>query len=195
MRTELPRQFIHLSGLLFIILAQFIPKEITITYFLLIALFFLSYSLYIRREERKLTHFIKRLENKFRDFAMRFEREEYFRAPFQGAFWFYFSCALALLLFPFNIASAACCMLAVGDSLSTLIGVKFGRHKIVKKKTLEGSLALLTSSFVAGMFFVNPVLSFAGALAAAFAELLPKINDNLTIPLISGSVMLLFSLL
>jgi len=195
MRNELPRQLIHLSGLLFIILAQFIQKEITIVYFFVLALFFLIYSEYVKREEKKLTNILNRMEHRFRDLTLKFERKEQLRHPFKGAFWFYLSCALTLVIFPFPIASAACSMLAVGDSLSTLFGLKFGRHEIRKNKTFEGSLACLIGSFAVGLLFVSPALSLAGAIAAAIAELSRKVNDNLTIPLASGFVMFLVYLL
>ncbi|NIO05520.1 MAG: hypothetical protein GTN38_04360 [Candidatus Aenigmarchaeota archaeon] len=195
MRAELPRQLIHLSGLLFIMLAQFIEKEITIAYFFVLALFFLIYSEYVKREEKKLTNILNRMEHKFRGLTLKFERKEHLKNPFQGAFWFYLSCALTLLFFPLNLASAACSMLAVGDSLSTLFGVKFGKHKIRKNKTLEGSLSCFLGSFAVGLLFVNPLLSLVGAVAATFAELSTRINDNLTIPLVSGLVMFLISLI
>lgn len=195
MRTEPSRQLLHLSGLLFIILAQFIEKEVTIVYFFIMALFFLLYSEYVKREEKKLANILNRLENKFRNFTLKFERGEHLKNPFQGAFWFYLSCAITLLVFPFHIASAACSMLAVGDSFSTLFGIKFGRHKIRKNKSFEGSLACFLGSFAIGLFFVNPILSLTGAIAATFAELSTKINDNLTIPIASGFVMFLFSIL
>jgi dolichol kinase len=195
MRTELPRQLLHLSGLLFIILAQFIEREITVVYFFILALFFLIYSEYIKREEKKLSNILNRMEHRFRDLTLKFERKEHLKNPFQGAFWFYLSCALTLLVFPFHIASAACCMLAVGDSFSTLFGIKFGRHKIRKNKTFEGSSACFLGSLAVGLFFVNPPLALAGAVAATFAELSTKINDNLTIPLASGFVIFLFSML
>ena len=195
MRTELPRQLIHLSGLLFIILAQFIEKEITITYFLVIALFFLLYAEYVKREEKKWTNILNRMENKFRDLTLKFERKEHLKNPFRGAFWFYLSCAITLLIFPFSIASSACCMLAVGDSFSTLFGIKFGRHRITRNKSFEGSLACFIGSFFIGLFFVSPWLSVIGAVGATFAELSTKINDNLTIPIFSGFLMFLFSFL
>jgi len=164
-------------------------------YFFILALFFLLYSEYVKREEKRLSNILKRMEHRFRDLTLKFERKEQLKNPFQGAFWFYFSCALTLLIFPFAIASAACSMLAVGDSFSTLFGLKFGRHKIRKNKTLEGSLACFLGSFAVGLFFVNPILSITGAMAASIAELSPKINDNLTIPLVSGIVMFLVFLL
>lgn len=35
-----------------------------------------------------------------------------------------------------------------GDAFAALIGTKFGKHKIYKKKSLEGTLAMLTTSFI-----------------------------------------------
>lgn len=193
MRTEIPRQIIHLSGLVFVILAQFIEREITILYFSLIALFFLLYSLYVGSQERRLARFLERFETKFRDFVFRFERKDV-QNPFTGAMFFYLGCTFAFILFPLPIASAACAMLSVGDSLSTLIGKKFGRH-MIGRKTLEGSLACFFGSLLVGMFFVNPFLSFFGAAASSLTELFPRVNDNLTIPIVSGLVMFSLSLI
>jgi dolichol kinase len=191
MAFELYRQIVHLSGLVFVILAQFVRKEIVIAYFSLIALSFFVYSWYVRSQEKKLENLLGRMESKFRNFTLKFERKNV--NPFSGAFFFYAGCALAFLFFPLNIASAACAMLAVGDSFSTLAGKKFGRHKI-GGKTLEGSLACFLSSFVAGIFFVSPVISIIGAFAAAASELLiPKLDDNITMPIVSGLVMFLAS--
>ena len=184
MRTELPRQIVHLSGLVFIIFAQFIGREMTIIYFSFIALFFFLYSLYVRSQESKLFKSLERFETKFRDFVFKFERKDV-QNPFTGAMFFYIGCTLTFVLFPFTIASAACAMLAVGDSLSTLIG----------RKTLEGSVACFLGSLLAGIFFINPFLSLIGAIASSLTELFPKVNDNLTIPVISGLVMFLVSLI
>ncbi len=184
---------VHLSGLVFVILAQFIEREMTIIYFSLIALFFLLYSWYVRGQERRLAKYFERFESKFREFFFRFEREDA-KNPFTGAMFFYIGCTIAFIFFPFPIASAACIMLAVGDSLSTLVGKKFGKHKI-GRKTFEGSLACFFGSFLAGIFFVNPVLSLAGAIASSLTELGSRIDDNLTIPVVSGMVMFLISLI
>lgn len=193
MRTEIPRQIVHLSGLVFIIFAQFIGREMTIIYFSLIALFFFLYSLYVRSQESKLFKSLERFETKFRGFIFRFERKDA-QNPFTGVMFFYIGCTITFVLFPFAIASAACAMLAVGDSLSTLIGKKFGKHRI-GRKTLEGSVACFFGSLLAGIFFVAPFLSLIGAVASSLTELFPKVNDNLTIPVISGLVMFLVSLI
>ena len=191
---ELSRQFIHLSGILFIIFAQFIGRETTILYFGLIAVFFFLYSWYIRNQEKRAQHMLSRMESRFRDFTLKFERKD--ANPFTGAMFFYIGCTIAFVVFPFNIASAACAMLAVGDSLSTIVGTRLGRHKIGRTgKSFEGSAACFVGSLVAGVFFVAPHIAVLGALAATATELLPKINDNLSIPVVSGLAMFLLVLI
>lgn len=196
---EFPRQLVHLSGLLFILLAQFVGGLLTAFYFFMIALSFFIYSEYIRREEKRLEGFIKLFESRFRDFITRLERKSTVR-PFTGAIWFYLSCGLTFLIFPLPIASAAGAMLAVGDSLSTIIGTKFGKYRVLGNKTLEGSLTLIITSFLVSLIFVSPLPAFFGSITAAIAELVPDVkrlknlkergwlDDNLLVPLLAGLV-------
>ena len=200
MEIEVSRQLVHLSGLLFILLAQFVGGLLTAFYFFMIALSFFIYSEYIRREERRLGNFIRMFESRFRDFVAKLERKNIAR-PFTGAIWFYLSCGLAFLIFPLPMASAAGAMLAVGDSLSTIIGTRFGKHRILGNKTLEGSLVLVIASFFVSLVFVNPYPALFGSITAGIAELIPEIkrlrnlkesgwlDDNLLIPLLAGLVM------
>jgi len=193
-RFELSRQLVHLSGILFIIFAQFIGREATIIYFGIIAAFFFIYSWYIRNQEKRVQNMLSRMESKFRDLTLKFERKD--ANPFTGAMFFYIGCTIAFIVFPFGTASAACAMLAVGDSLSTIVGTRLGRHKIGKTgKSFEGSLACFAGSLIAGVFFVAPHIAVLGATAATATELLPKINDNLSIPIVAGLVMFLSSLI
>lgn len=198
---ETRRKLVHISGLLFVILAQFTGRWVAAFCFLLIAATLLVYSEHIRREHRRFRGFVKRFEEKFRDAVLELERKEVPR-PFVGAFWFFFGCGVAFAVFPLNIASAACAMLAAGDGMSTIIGMKWGRHKILGKKSLEGSLAMLVFSMIAGIFFVSPPVAAAGAAVATVFELLPEasffqkhrklglLDDNLLVPVLAGAAML-----
>jgi dolichol kinase len=188
---EVARQFIHLSGIVFIIAAKFIGKELILPLFLLISLFFAFYSFYVSRKEVRNANFFEKIEMKFRKFVFRFERKNS-KIPFAGVIFFYLGCSLALIIFPLSIALAACAMLTVGDAFSTLIGIRYGKTKI-GSKSLEGVLACFLTSFFVGSFFIQPQLSFIGAIFASLAELIPKIDDNITIPLVSGFAMFLFS--
>ncbi len=94
-----------------------------------------------------------------------------------------------------DIATAAICFLAFGDVAATAIGERWGRTKI-GEKSLEGTLAFTVTALAAGFllsaagFPLMHGLIFAGAITAAGVELLPiPVNDNLSIPLVSGGIM------
>jgi len=200
MRGEILRQLVHLSGLAFIYIAWLTNKIAAGFLFLMIALSFLLYSEYVMSKERSSKSPLHKMESRLRDFALFFERKEAKR-PFTGAFWFYLGLGLAFLLFPLEAASAAGAVLAISDSVSTMVGKKFGRRKIAGKKTLEGTLAFFISGFLVCLVFVNPPASLAATLAATLAELLPEassvsrskfsglVDDNFLIPIISGFVL------
>jgi dolichol kinase len=196
MGVESRRQAVHLSGIIFVFLAQFIGSIITI-YFFIIALVLLLWSAHIQIEERRSKSLIKRLEHRFREFAMRFERRNVM-APFTGAIWYFFSCGLTFLIFPLPVASAACMILSVGDAASTLVGKNVGRKKVIGKKTFEGFLAFFLTSVVAAWLFIPFQLAIIGSLTGAVAELLfgmevlehlagkGIVNDNLAVPILSA---------
>lgn len=86
-------------------------------------------------------------------------------------------------------------ILGYGDGFAAVVGKRFGTHKILFGKTIEGTLSM----FVASLFVALALLSivptglpvwtaFALSLAAAVVELFtPKGFDNLTVPLfVSG---------
>jgi dolichol kinase len=80
---------------------------------------------------------------------------------------------------------------------AAIIGKKFGHTKILANKSLEGSLACFVACLVIGLFvaWLFPAhltlqIIVIGALTATIVELFSLwIDDNLTIPLISGLVM------
>jgi dolichol kinase len=87
--------------------------------------------------------------------------------------------------------------LAVADPLAAVVGIRWGRRRVAKNRTLEGSLAFFGSTLaIAAVVLAEtstaPGLSVAAAaltigFAAAVCELLPlRIDDNLTIPLFVG---------
>lgn len=101
---------------------------------------------------------------------------------------------LTLLTFPKTLALIAIYTLAIADPASALVGITWGRHRIVAGKTLEGSAAFFvaTAVIVAVVLRVTTIVP-AGPIAlaalgigllAAGVEMLPlRVDDNLTIPL------------
>jgi phytol kinase len=121
---------------------------------------------------------------------------------------------LAFLLFDHRlIASIAIVAMAYGDGMGGLIGRRYGRRKLLGKKTLEGSSAVLVFTAVA----ILAVIAFYGSLSSvgwfpdhripltmaltvavltgiyvSFLELVtPGEFDNLVIPLSVGIILLL----
>ncbi|MFX1478297.1 MAG: glycerol-3-phosphate acyltransferase [Promethearchaeota archaeon] len=96
-----------------------------------------------------------------------------------------------------EIAIIALGFLVFGDLYAKVFGLAYGRHKLFGKKTLEGTLAYIGAVIICCYIFYTsidiplPVL-IIGAVAAPIAEVLPLgMNDNFTVPIISGTAMLL----
>jgi len=108
---------------------------------------------------------------------------------------------LLVLLFHrhMEVAGAAWGIMAAGDSAAGLVGRRYGRRPIPwnRSKTVEGSFAFA----MAAALFSWAILIWMGrggmqaallagstSLFAAFMESLPwRLNDNLTVPLLSGA--------
>lgn len=104
---------------------------------------------------------------------------------------------LTLLTFPKTLALIAIYTLAIADPASALVGITWGRHRIVQGKSLEGSAAFFAATAaITALVLRYTTLVAAGPIAlAAFAigiagavfEMLPiRLDDNLTIPLFVG---------
>lgn len=118
-----------------------------------------------------------------------------------GASYMLIASLIAVSAFPRDIAVLALSFLAVGDPLATIIGRRWGRIRLFGK-TLEGDLACLVSCVAIGFVFQHVFQQVGvavpwptvllGALSATVAQAVSlPINDNLTIPLFAGLVMLI----
>ncbi len=101
---------------------------------------------------------------------------------------------ISVLLFNAAIATTALIFLIFGDFFGKIFGLAFGRHKIFTK-TLEGMLANYGSVLIFGYVIATtlpiPLLVLlAGGLIAPIVEVFSRgLDDNLTVPLISGALM------
>ena len=104
---------------------------------------------------------------------------------------------LTILTVPKPAALVAIYALAIADPLAAIVGIRWGKRRIARNRTLEGSLAFFGSTLtIAALVLAEstgaPGLTIAAAaftigLAAAVCELLPlRIDDNMTIPLFVG---------
>jgi dolichol kinase len=118
-----------------------------------------------------------------------------------GDTWFMLSTFLLILFFPENVAIPALFFLVFGDAGSGIVGNKFGRTELFQGKTLEGFAGgLILNLIVAFSLFLSLNLSLwvmaAGAVTASVFEILPlKVNDNFSVGISAGVVMLLINLI
>jgi dolichol kinase len=100
---------------------------------------------------------------------------------------------------------AAYAILGIGDAASALVGVAYGRRKLPwnRAKSLEGTAAGAAAGFMAGALFgsvpsiaaglpVPPLyigIVATGAMVGALAETLPRVEDNIVVPLAAAGAM------
>ena len=104
--------------------------------------------------------------------------------------------ALTFLLFDFTIAFTALAMFYLGDPAAALTGTYFGKHRI-RRKTLEGSLAFLAVAFGIGYVILQSwKVAALMAITAALTELLlDRMDDNLVVPLTTGTIGMIFAII
>ena len=102
---------------------------------------------------------------------------------------------LVFLFFDKEVAILALMYIAVGDPLAGVVGKRYGRVRI-GSKSVEGTVAFAVGAGAVGCVLVAVGLdvpywvALGGAGVGALVELLPSpIDDNLTVPAVSGAVM------
>jgi len=118
------------------------------------------------------------------------------RGDFTGATYILTTVCLTVALFDKPIAIAAIAFIIVGDTLAALIGRKYGRHRFLSGKSWEGSIACLIGTLLVVAFTPGLERSVAiiGAVVAAVVEALPLgVDDNVSVPILSGLAMTLAS--
>lgn len=129
-----------------------------------------------------------------------FEREKEIRKfPGKGPLFMLAGAFISVLLFEKNIAAASVAIMAVGDAVSPIFGIYFGRYvnPLNKAKHLDSIFVATFFSTLAAFAF----LDFEKALIASFVSMLFEsftaeyvdrvIDDNVLIPLVAGGVLTL----
>jgi dolichol kinase len=119
--------------------------------------------------------------------------------PGKGPFFLVLGSLLSMLLFPIDIAKAAIMVLAIGDSVSHIVGRYFGKTKIPfsKNKKMEGTVVAIAFSVLGALLFVDFPSAFIASLItmsveAIYPEAVAKyLDDNLLVPLLAGGLMML----
>ncbi len=111
---------------------------------------------------------------------------------YSGASYILVAAILTIVLFDKPIAVCALAFIIIGDTAAAMVGRKWGRHRF-RNKSFEGSAAFLLSSLIPAIVLSHSIplwIGIIGAFTATVTEALSgKLDDNMSVPLISGLVM------
>lgn len=194
MKYEFIRKSVHTFSIIIPLSYRYIfdyNKNISIIVFGIMALIAIVVE-FIRFKK----HSIKLLFNEIFGFLLR----DHEFSNLTGATYLLTSSLLCIAIFPADIAFISISFLSIGDTVAALIGIRFGKRKIIfTKKSLEGSIACFVCCFIFSVIFLDNldlttygiwVISLFGALAATIAESSKVyLDDNIKIPIFSALVM------
>tara|TARA_Y100000992_G_scaffold272240_1_gene213685 strand:- start:12 stop:587 length:576 start_codon:yes stop_codon:yes gene_type:complete len=186
--VEISRKFLHIFSLIIPLSYLWIFKDKSLVLVLLLILSIFSILIEFLRFK------IESINNIFRKFLNFMLRKNELKGSITGATWLLIGNLITVYLYPIYIAVPALIFLSIGDSFAALFGKKIPKLKI-GNKSIIGTLAGIFSSLPIALL-VNQVLPIhvlvIGAVTAMLVELLPiPLNDNLTIPILSGFIMII----
>lgn len=187
---ELRRKLIHLFSLNISLVYILIDKWTAFWLMLLITVITVSIDVLSKKVEPVQKFFYKYFGSILRKHE---KKKKKFRL--NGASWLVISATLTILIFPKLFACVALSVLIISDIASALVGRKWGRTPVFKKKTVEGSTAFfLTASAVVLVYFLVFTLNnyfllygLIAALITTFGEAISKqikVDDNLIVPIV-----------
>lgn len=116
---------------------------------------------------------------------------------YAGTTYFSIGALVIITILPKNIVLLSLILLAFADPIASAVGIIYGKEKIYKSKTLQGSFAaLLASALVACVYFLLSqtmnerlfIVSMLTGFIGAFSELFTPfdIDDNFSFPILSS---------
>ena len=190
-KLEIKRQIVHIIlGILIVILLNF--NLINATYLFFIFIFGLILSSLSTKFNIPVIH----------QFLRTFDREKDLeKFPGKGAIFYVLGAFIVVLIFPKDIALASIMILALGDSVSRLVGpYGYLKHPFHNEKFFEGVIAGAVAGFIGALFFVSWLPALIASSVSMLIEGIDlriknfKIDDNLLIPIVAGVVISLIEL-
>lgn len=191
LKTELYRKAVHLSSLWMPMLIMLCSRNFCIILFAALLAFniVIEYSAYQKTAIvgtlfRRM--FIKTLRNK--------EINRNLFVP-SGSIYILAAALFVSVCFSAKAAAAAMSIVLIADSSAALIGRFWGTFRFSNGKSIEGTTAFFISAVAVGYLFfpaVSPFIIYLTALGATAAEFFESkigIDDNLSIPLVSGFIL------
>lgn len=193
MKKLIIRKLYRLVLLLVVIIYYYWPKKYVILSVSIAFALVLTLDL-IRLTKPSTNEVVKKIFKPFAIFMRYIAKKEELR-DFSGTTYSLMGCLIIVALMPKVVGITAILFNIFGDLFAAIVGKTIGKVKIVNNKTLEGSIACFVSMFLVVLWshfklFLPWIPGLAGAFIGTVIELVPlKINDNLTIPILSGVTM------
>ncbi|MFQ6678141.1 MAG: diacylglycerol/polyprenol kinase family protein [Fidelibacterota bacterium] len=187
--AELLRKLIHLFNLLIpICYLTVVPDRVEMT--VAMAAFALVFILIDFARLR-----IPRVKDIFHQLFNFMMRKHELEGKITGATWAFIISVPVIYFFPKEIAVLSLVFMSVGDTAASIMGQTFGK-RFIGSKSLEGTLSCFGACMIVILVFniVPFYVGLSGAVSAAIFEVLPvNIDDNILIPIGSGTTMLIMS--
>ncbi len=185
-KNEINRKLFHIFSSIIPISYLWIIKDKKFIILVLVILIIIAITIELLRNHNKLINSI------FKRYFSSMLRKSESDGEVTGATWLLSSYLITIIIFPKPIAIAALIFLSIGDSIAAMVGNIFPFFSIGNKH-ITGSIAGIIISYLVVLSInqdLQQLVIFYGAIAAMTIELIPiRINDNITIPLFSGTVM------
>jgi dolichol kinase len=182
---EIRRKIMHTYPIIIPIAYRYVSKEMALTILLPICAFYVFCDVFRHFHEGFKKIFDRVITSNF----LR-EHEKY---GLIGSTYFIFGALLSIILFPKPVTIASLYILIICDTAAAIVGCGWGKTRIFAK-SLEGSIAFFVSGMIVIVFAMQDKLLWGGlaVLGAALVELLPTgLDDNLTVPLVAGGIMMI----
>ena len=193
MKKLIIRKLYRLVLLLVVIIYYYWPKKYVILSVSIAFALVLTLDL-IRLTKPSANEVVKKIFKPFAIFMRYIAKKEGLR-DCSGTAYSLMGCLIIVALMPKVVGITAILFNIFGDLFATIVGKTIGKVKIVNNKTLEGSIACFVSMFLVVLWshfklFLPWIPGLAGAFIGTVIELVAlKLNDNLTIPILSGVTM------
>ena len=183
---ELKRKAIHLTfGIIILSLIIFLGAEISTKLVTLSLIFGVIISILI----------IKKIKIPLiQKIILSVERDDERKFPGKAAIYFLAATLIVMTLFKDEptIIITALSIQIFADTTAALIGMQFGKRKVFRKKTLEGSIGFFIIAFICISIFYPTHVAIISAIIATLVEILP-LDDNLFVPLFTAMALKAFT--
>lgn len=117
-----------------------------------------------------------------------------------GTTYLFIGTLIIVALFPPSIVTLSLLFLAVADPIASYFGIRYGRDRLIGRKSLQGSMAaFFACTLVAAGYFMARetmtdrllLVSLLAGFIGALAELIPvgNLDDNLVLPVVSATLL------